>query len=192
MDHPVPDPDEVVLVEPGARPVHRVPGQRERGVLVRAVDVLVVLPCATLVPPVRLTADPGLRVSGVVVDESGAPVRGATVQAAAESQWYQPQETDAAGRFALGALREGTKLQLQVSAGGFANATVRGVVAGSDDVRIVLKKGLSVSGRLVNAAGDPVAWDFFSIGAGRVLPVRPHTAPGLLDRAMDAGEMLRL
>jgi hypothetical protein len=41
------------------------------------------------------------------------------------------------------------------------------------------------------AAGDPVAWDFFSVGQGRVLPLRPHT-PGLLDTALAAGEMLLL
>lgn len=71
---------------------------------------------------------------------------------------------------------------------------VAGLIADMAALAVRLDKPLTA--RLMpvpgKQAGDLVTWDFFSIGAGRVLPVRPHTSPGLLDAAMEAGEMLRL
>jgi uncharacterized protein (UPF0210 family) len=72
-------------------------------------------------------------------------------------------------------------------------AQLAGVIADMAALAVRLDKPLTA--RLMpapgKAAGDPVAWDFFSVGQGRVLPLRPHT-PGLLDAALAAGEMLLL
>jgi uncharacterized protein (UPF0210 family) len=72
-------------------------------------------------------------------------------------------------------------------------AQLAGVIADMAALAVRLDKPLTA--RLMPApgkvAGDRVAWDFFSVGQGRVLPLRPHT-PGLLDTALAAGEMLML
>ena len=102
----------------------------------------------------RLVASEGLRVSGVVVDDAGAPVAGARVDAVIENEQNRSATTDAAGRFDVSGLPD-VKVKLTCSAPGRVQASVTGVAAGARDVRIVLAKGRSIAGRVLDASGKP-------------------------------------
>ena len=56
-------------------------------------------------------------------------------------------------------------------------AQLAGVIADMAALAVRLDKPLTA--RLMPApgkvAGDQVAWEFFSVGQGRVMPLRPHT-----------------
>ncbi len=84
----------------------------------------------------------GHKASGIVVDESGAPVRGALVLAG-----RLPAKSDRGGRFVIRGAPE-ARPELFVQAEGYAPARTRGP-------RIVLRRGLAVEGRVLDAAGEP-------------------------------------
>jgi len=112
--------------------------------------------------PERFTLEPGLEVAGVVVDESGAPVAGALVYLRApdnEEQLEDPfsfggnsTQTDEHGRFRLGGLAPG-RFQVGVHVDDAPWVPGPIVDAGTKDVRVVVRKGVSLKGRIVAASG---------------------------------------
>ncbi len=137
------------------------------------------VPAAVPGDPARASTAPAdaatRRVSGRVVDESGVPVRGATVYAAAgggmdelaldevdpaEAFWFQRVETrtDAQGRFALDP-RLSNQVRLAVRAAGFAPFDAeRAISASSGDVGdLVVQRGVVLEGRVIDHVGRPVA-----------------------------------
>jgi Carboxypeptidase regulatory-like domain len=105
--------------------------------------------------PIRLVTSAGLEISGVVVDEMGQPVAGASVRAL-RSGSQSSARTNAAGAFKLTGLAPG-KVRLMVFGGGRGGWMGGGkpvsqeAEAGSSGVRIVLRKGLTLAGRLVDS-----------------------------------------
>lgn len=114
------------------------------------------------------------RVSGRVVDESGKPVAGATVYAAAgggfddlaldeidpaEMFWMQRAETktDASGRFALDP-RINAKVRVAVRASGFAPLDVERTISETkpDVGDLVVQAGVVLEGRVIDHLGRPV------------------------------------
>jgi hypothetical protein len=109
--------------------------------------------------PARSTVLPGVEaelrlwrsvpVEGRVVDETGAPVAGARI---AMGEWEVASEPD--GRFLLHAHDEGPA-RILVRHPSYVEAHA-GVTAPARDLRFVLKRGLSISGRVVFPSGAPV------------------------------------
>jgi len=128
--------------------------------------------------PRDFALEAGLRVAGVVVDEEGEPVVGVSVRLVVEGTRGRWTRTDDEGRFEMGGLDAGTaKLQVRAARSGFVDIDPVEVRAGDTDVRIVLRRGLTIEGvvkerdgkpaenALVQAVGDdgkPVASDWLS------------------------------
>lgn len=99
-------------------------------------------------------------VSGVVMNEAGAPLAGAEILTVPAGVRY-PRETrtraDAAGRFQL-TPQDCHPSYLKVSARGFAPALLTvSPCNGSPDYRLVLTPGATASGTILDADGRPVA-----------------------------------
>ncbi|HEX6862144.1 MAG TPA: carboxypeptidase-like regulatory domain-containing protein, partial [Thermoanaerobaculia bacterium] len=114
--------------------------------------------------------EPSVEIRGKVTGRDGKPVAGAEVhatrelrrvKAAAENGALERKPeavTDAEGRFAVNDLRRGDRLDLWVRARGFLPAEVEGVAApNAKQVAVVLDPATRVSGRVLDAAGLPVA-----------------------------------
>lgn len=112
----------------------------------------------------------GLAVSGLVVDPNGAPVAEAGVSVERNRQDFRMRRrgdetpdtrTDTTGRFTVGPAREGESLLVVVGKEGFTQArhSVK-ITADPEPLRIVLKAAARLSGRVVDADGEPVvsAW----------------------------------
>ncbi len=114
----------------------------------------------------ELRFEPGTTISGTVKDESGHPIAGATVDA-----FGQPSEpdgaignvplgtvqTDAQGRWRLdGTPRDLSKVWVAAKHPRYREPAYDTVASIGRDSTIVLKKGLTVTGRVVNAAGRPI------------------------------------
>ena len=123
--------------------------------------------------PLRIVLQAGARLSGTVLDATGAPVAGATVAVMVEEADVEPSgmgirgfrfpvrnETDDTGRFELEQVPSG-KLRLSASAQGWRTAELSAleVPAGGEleDLRLVLERGATVSGRVFDADGQPAA-----------------------------------
>lgn len=112
---------------------------------------------------VRLVLEPGGTVAGRVTGPNGEPIAGAVVRT--RGHWpHGPLEarTDEAGRYRIGGLPLGTVAVRadhpdHVEASG--EATIEPAGAGSAEVQLdlVLRQGLSVSGRVIDERGEPVA-----------------------------------
>lgn len=140
---------------------------RAAGYLERSVDTL----AGAADVEVRLTT--GLTIGGVVVDAAtGEPIAGAYVNS--QSQVSTPrfmnnqQATSGPdGRFEIRRLLPGTYMLWagvrDAPGGGFETWQKSGVAAGTAGVRVELKRGLAISGRILEADGRPakagaVAW----------------------------------
>jgi uncharacterized GH25 family protein len=119
-------------------------------------------------PALALT--PALSVSGVVVDEKGVPVSGVEIRATpkqgdrfnrAMMRSGGTARTTPAGRFRVGPLTAGTAHELRLSRTGFAPGSdeVPPLLPGrpAADLRIVLRRGRTGFGRVVNASEQPIA-----------------------------------
>jgi protocatechuate 3,4-dioxygenase beta subunit len=115
--------------------------------------------------PVRIVLEPGARIAGRVVTEDGKPIAGAGVYAShGEGGLGRGRgrmgagRTDEMGRFELGGLEPG-RLVLRAVAPGYLAAEARvEAVAGEEapEVRIVLRRGAVVTGRVLGPDGAPV------------------------------------
>jgi uncharacterized GH25 family protein len=114
--------------------------------------------------PLRVTLSPGSRISGRVVDESGAPVTRAQVLAVYEGQGPggggATESLDENGGFVIENVSPG-RFTLAVAAPGFQPAQRKGieVVAGKDvsGLEVTVRKGATVEGRVTTTEGRPVA-----------------------------------
>ncbi|HEX6898567.1 MAG TPA: carboxypeptidase regulatory-like domain-containing protein [Thermoanaerobaculia bacterium] len=116
--------------------------------------------------PVVLALEPSAGLSGIVVNGEGRPVPGARITADPPRDRVFPAQPISArsgddGRFRLTGLRPSGAYRLQAEHEGFARAevTTRTAPAGqtSEAVRIVMGKGQTASGRVVDDRGQPVA-----------------------------------
>jgi carboxypeptidase family protein len=154
LDVPEPsDPDGILRMRglPGGTYVLRVRAPGLRPVTVRDVAVRAGQTSDAGV----ITLEPGSSVAGRVVDESGAPLRGAGVGA----RFYQEgrrltvgAESDGEGRFLLSGLSDGDA-EIQVEARGFFPKTLGAVRPGSQDLRVVLSRPGRIIGRAIDARG---------------------------------------
>jgi hypothetical protein len=127
------------------------PGRREPAPLVGGEDV------AAGTRGLRLTPGAFASIRGTVVDERGAPVPGATVRAIDGKGREPTVVADAAGAFEIASLDARGPLDIVAWAEGLAPKVERGVAAGRADLRLSLAQGLRASGRILDAAGKPVA-----------------------------------
>ncbi|HEX5719673.1 MAG TPA: carboxypeptidase-like regulatory domain-containing protein, partial [Thermoanaerobaculia bacterium] len=112
--------------------------------------------------------EPSWAAGGVVVDEQGQPVAGVMVQALPQPSMFRPGSSEptaartvASGRFRISRLEAETPYRLRLSKPGFAPATadLPPLTPGQpvSNLRIVLRKGRTGFGRVVNRAEQPVA-----------------------------------
>jgi protocatechuate 3,4-dioxygenase beta subunit len=128
---------------------------------------------------------PAAAVPGLVVDEAGKPVAGAEVDViSAEAAPPQGEvrgwsRTDASGRFHFDGLEPGERLAARVRASGFA-ALESTLPPLPTTVRLVVQRGRTVLGKVVDASGRPVP------GAEvRAWPADPQARPEDLLRVRD-------
>jgi protocatechuate 3,4-dioxygenase beta subunit len=112
------------------------------------------VPAGTL--GLRLTAREGERVAGRVEDESGRPLSGAVVTVHVPQSQSVSAASQADGTFVVTGLEPGT-CNVTVHAKGYVRQTVADVGTGTTTVRVVMRPGLSVSGKLVDSADKPLA-----------------------------------
>jgi protocatechuate 3,4-dioxygenase beta subunit len=112
-------------------------------------------------PPLALLLDPATAIEGVVVDAQGAPVAGAHVKAGRRGWSEHPEvESGADGRFRLAGLLLGGLYQLTAAKEGFAPADLEvepPALGKGAPLRVVLRQGAGVAGRVVDAQGTPLA-----------------------------------
>jgi protocatechuate 3,4-dioxygenase beta subunit len=103
----------------------------------------------------KLVADEGLTIAGIAVDEDGKPVLHADVET-----WIAPRDprrmrTQEDGRFKLTALPDGAFLCVVVQEESRVPVRIFGVKPGTTDLRVVLRPGMTITGRLLDANGKP-------------------------------------
>ncbi|HZF11130.1 MAG TPA: carboxypeptidase-like regulatory domain-containing protein [Thermoanaerobaculia bacterium] len=114
--------------------------------------------------PLRIELKTGRSVTGRVVGPRGEPVPGARVaqveQEGAGSRVTGLEETDAKGVFRLTRVAAGT-LRLEVSANGYRRRRTDGIPILEDrdveGIEVTLDPGASLSGRVLDSRGEPVA-----------------------------------
>ncbi len=107
---------------------------------------------------VRLVVGKGATIGGFVVDESGRPIAGASVNAVPQSGGtWRSVRSKADGTFEFAGLDAEGTFMVRVSAPGRVPGRLDGVAAGTATLRLVLAKGLTASGRITDAAGKALA-----------------------------------
>jgi hypothetical protein len=96
---------------------------------------------------------PGARWAGRVVDESGAPVAGATVKA---SGLFHGTETDNEGRFVLHSAAPESRHELSARKPGYQRGTTA-CEAGREDIEIILRPGHAIALRVLGLDGRGLA-----------------------------------
>ncbi|HTY42350.1 MAG TPA: carboxypeptidase regulatory-like domain-containing protein [Thermoanaerobaculia bacterium] len=128
-------------------------------------------------PPIVLAR--GAAITGVVHDDQGAPIPGASVSALGEGLDPRQTNTDGSGAFRLDDLVKGRPLMLAANAPGYG-FTSRSVTAPAEGITVVLGKTGTIRGRVVDAAtGAPVTT--FSVGASPA--ARGRRGPGVFGGA---------
>lgn len=122
---------------------------RDRAVLSGRVDV------TAGASDVRLVADRSLGLRCVVVDAEGRPIAGAEVLMRLRGN-ERTLRTDENGRFGVSGVAK-IDAAIRVRAKGHAPVQLYKVPTGGPEVRIVLSPALTISGRLVDAAGRPAS-----------------------------------
>jgi RNA polymerase sigma-70 factor (ECF subfamily) len=105
----------------------------------------------------RLTLGGFAKVRGVVVDAAGAPVAGAKVSAFGAGGKEQSATSGADGRFEIGSLDAGSRVDVVAWTETLAPTTLSAVNAGAEGLRLELREGATASGRLLGVDGKPLA-----------------------------------
>ena len=154
-------------------------GSRDQGLRVRAdgyrEEVVPLTEDAQLL--VRL--ERGLCLRGTVRDEAGQPIAGAHLRATVEASGSSPESSsatsDASGRFEICGMSATAGCILEVHAPGFA-IQARDDVAVHEDlpnsVEVVLERGRTIAGVVLDADGAPVHGAFLSLMSERLVPFR--------------------
>jgi protocatechuate 3,4-dioxygenase beta subunit len=139
-----------------------------------------------------LALEPAFTAAGVVVDDQGKPVAGVEIKAIihpgarAMDRWDSggSARTTAAGRFRIPRLAGGVAHQLRLTRKGYAPATADVPPAEpgspSSELRIVLRKGRTASGRVVDSADKPVARAW--------VVLEPEPSGGMMIRMMSGSD----
>jgi uncharacterized GH25 family protein len=114
----------------------------------------------------RISLSKGLPIAGKIRDENGKAVTGFWIQAMGkdsagnvDGSRMRNGQTQPDGSFRIGGLPAGSYdltfnwNGMQGSSGGFAPMTVRGVQAGTEDVSVVARAGLTISGKIQDEKG---------------------------------------
>ena len=102
------------------------------------------------------------RLSGIVVNEEGSPVVGATVMFRIDTMHgsdtrHQPVGTDADGRFEITSLYRRTPVHVSATAVGYLPASHYGALPEGRELRLVLEKGgLELYGSVSDIGGGPI------------------------------------
>jgi len=99
---------------------------------------------------VRIVLSKGLCLEGVVVDENGFPIEGARVSASTKTGILSPQKTDKDGRFSLSGLSANDTVSILVKARGYIEEVRRNITLPAPPLRIVLRHGAVLTGRLTS------------------------------------------
>lgn len=142
--------------------------------------------------PLRLVVQPIPEIRGRVVDEQGAAVAGVMLRTGGGNE----AETDEDGSFWLRALQpEGATAQVAVTDSGRcdADAAVREMAWGSQDVQVMLHSGVEVTFEVVDDAGAPVeSVEIYCVAVGtpgshRSVDAEPAGAGRLVVRGVHRG-----
>ena len=128
--------------------------------------------------------EPGAVISGQIIDSNGRPVPAVTVRywssGSESSPWFfsmdRESTTDLSGRFSFRSLRPGV-YSLQIKGEGFVSNRVESVATGTTDLRVILKKGFVIRGKIT---GDV---------AGLKSPVRIELQRGRWDKSSRKAEL---
>ena len=107
--------------------------------------------------PVAITLDRGATLRGEVVDEEGAPIAGASVKVKKLMRLIPPvaARTDSRGRFTIHGADTG-KVSVEVWAFGRDSQRVRTTLPRTESMRIVVNRGATIEGVVLDAGGTPV------------------------------------
>jgi uncharacterized GH25 family protein len=107
----------------------------------------------------RLTATRGQAIAGVVVDEEGKPLERAWVHARdpKEENATRDAQTNEQGAFELGGLEKGRTYTVTATMQTRVAAKTENVEVGATGIKLVLAKGLTSSGRVLDAAGKALS-----------------------------------
>jgi protocatechuate 3,4-dioxygenase beta subunit len=117
-------------------------------------------PVAAGTKGLRLTAAKGQTICGVVVDEDGKPVDNAWVHAVDpkdEGRGSRNAQSRADGTFEIAGLEKGRTYSVRASARYRVGAKSDDVEVGATGLKLVLSKGLTSTGRLLDSGGAPLA-----------------------------------
>ncbi len=111
-----------------------------------------------------VTLGPSVSVRGKIQDEQGRGIEGAEIQANPtrtllghwDNEVLLKLESDAEGEFSLDDLAPSQTLSISVQAEGYLRLEVAIVQAPQDDLRLTLKQGSRLTGRVVDVSGWPV------------------------------------
>ena len=123
-------------------------------------------------------------IAGIVLDDTGAPVARAQVSFGSLENMMigtQSVRTDDDGRFVANNLR-GTEFRLEATKDSYTKSTLSGVQGGRTDVQLTLLRNGKIEGRLVTAAGEPLAG-----GAVRAVAVDADAGVAAFVMAMQKG-----
>jgi len=145
----------------------------------------------------KLLADDGPAIEGVAVDENGKPVERADVETWLGSGDPRRMRTQADGRFKLTALRLGSFLCVVVQQEDRVPVRLFGVKPGTTDLRVVLRPGMTITGRLLDANGRPETHHWVralsakaSWAAADLWRARPEQDGTFVIRGLEAGEWM--
>ena len=143
-------------------------------------QALIMVPGAPgAVAQARIELRAGAPVSGVVVDESGAPVEGARVAPQDVAQPFglpdpgDQVKTDERGRFEVPAVAAGTyrfDARHRTHGPGSSDPVTLDGTTKKSDVRIVLPAGAVVAGRVIDGGGAAVPWATVRVGPRAASP----------------------
>lgn len=138
-------------------------------------------PATFVLKPIPVDVPENQQISGTVVDDQGKPIRGAAVfvagfQKANQTMYGRAEGIDRVcitaddGKFLLTSTVPYERWSLQCQARGFVNAKTELVPTGFEPVSIAMKRGVTLTGKVLSQSGDPVA--------GHIVGLYPRRLPG--------------